>query len=70
MAYTFELDEAWTFLNARGNPVQGRRLTYRLDDGTVISVDVTMPEYSQADVVRAKLEEKIAAHEALKALGA
>lgn len=66
--YKLELDEPWTFLNARGNPIQGRRLTFELGDGTVVTIDVSMAEYRKPDVVKAKLQEQIEAHEALQAL--
>jgi len=66
--YTLELNELWTFLNARGNPVEGRRLTFRYKDGTMFTVDVSKADALKPDVIRAKLEEQIEAHEALKAL--
>jgi len=62
------LDEAWIFLDARNNPVHGRKLTYRLADGTIIEVDVTMEQYKNPEYVKGVLEEQIAAHEALKAI--
>jgi len=66
--YVLELNELWTFLNARGNPVEGRRLTFRYKDGTMFTVDVSRADALKPDVIRAKLEEQIEAHEALKAL--
>jgi hypothetical protein len=66
--YTLELNEPWTFLNARGNPVEGRRLTFRYVDGTVFTVDVSKGDALKPDVIRQKLEEQIEAHEALKQL--
>jgi len=66
--YVLELNELWTFLNARGNPVEGRRLTFRYKDGTMFTVDVSKADALKPDVIRAKLEEQIEAHEALKAL--
>lgn len=65
--YTFEMNEPWTFLNKRGNPVAGRRLTYEYKDGTIFTVDVTMAEVKDKAIVEAKLQEQIDAHEALKA---
>lgn len=66
--YTLELNELWTFLNARGNPVEGRRLTFRYVDGTMFVVDVSKVDALKPDVIKAKLEQQIEAHEALKAL--
>jgi len=66
--YKLELSEPWTVLNARGNPAPGRRLTYRYKDNTIFIVDVTEADALQPDVVKARLEEQIKAHEALKAL--
>lgn len=68
MDYTLELNEPWTFLNARGNPVKGRRLTFKLGDGAVIELDVTKSEYHNPDTVKAKLLKEIAAYESIKAL--
>jgi hypothetical protein len=62
------MNEPWTFLNARGNPVEGRRLTYRYVDGTVFTVDVSKADALKPEIVKAKLQEQIDAHEALKAL--
>lgn len=66
--YTFELSEPWTFLNARGNPVEGRRITFRYADGTVFTVDVSKADALKPEIVKEKLEKQIEAHEALKAL--
>lgn len=62
---TLVQDEPWVVLDARKNPQQGRRLTYRLLDGTMIQLDVTNQEYMQADRVRAMLQEFIDAHSTL-----
>lgn len=66
--YSIVLDEPWTFLDARGNPVEGRRLTFELADGGIMIVDVSHANYSNLDLIVSKLEGKIEAHEALKAL--
>ena len=66
--YKLVLDEPWTHLNARGNPVEGRRLTFQLADGTIVVVDVSHTDYTSKDVILAKLGEKIEAHKALLAL--
>lgn len=66
--YTLELNEPWTFLNARGNPVEGRRLTFRYTDGTMFTVDVSKADALKPELIKAKLQEQIEAHEALKSL--
>ena len=66
--YDLVQDEPWTFLDVRHNPVSGRKLTFRLTDGTMIEVDVTQAEYKSVDAIRSKLMTEIAAHEAAKAL--
>lgn len=66
--YTLQLNEPWTFLNARGNPVEGRRLTFELGDGTVVIVDVSSSDYLKPEIVKARLEKQIAAHGAIQAL--
>ncbi|MBU2060027.1 MAG: hypothetical protein KKB38_20120 [Gammaproteobacteria bacterium] len=68
MGYELVMDEPWTFLNARGNPVEGRRLTFQLADGTVVPVDVSKVDYRNPAVVKEKLEIEIEAHEGLKNL--
>lgn len=66
--YKLVLDEPWTFLDARGNPVQGRRLTFELTSGVIMTVDVSHANYANLDLIVSKLNAKIDAHEALKAL--
>lgn len=66
--YKMVLDEPWTFLDARGNPVQGRRLTFELTSGVIMTVNVSHANYGNLDLIVAKLNEKIDAHEALRAL--
>lgn len=66
--YTLVLDEPWTFLDARGNPVEGRRLTFRLSDGVIMTVNVSHDNYGNLELIVAKLNEKIEAHAALVAL--
>lgn len=66
--YILELDEPWTFLDKNKKPVQGRRLTYELGDGTIVHVNVTMSEYRSPESVKAKLTEAVEAHKAILAL--
>lgn len=66
--YSLVLDEPWTFLDVRGNPVEGRRLTFRLTDGAIMTVDVSHANYGNLELIVSKLDEKIAAHGALRAL--
>ena len=66
--YTLVQDEPWSFLDARKNPVTGRKLTFRLEDGTYVELDVTPQQYRDAKAVKALLDAEIAAHTALKAL--
>lgn len=58
-------DEPWIFLDVRSNPVKGRKLTYRLDDGTLIELDVTPAQYRDAAGVKARLQIEIDAHRRL-----
>ena len=55
-------DEPWTFLNARHNPVSGRKLTYRLGDGTIIEIDVSAQEYLDPAIIKARLLAAVQAH--------
>ena len=65
--YKLVQDEPLIFLDARKNPVRGRRLTFEYEDGTMFEVDVTPSEYKNPEVIKKRLEEMIAAHlEALK----
>ncbi len=66
--YNAELvqDEPWVVLDARHNPQPGRKLTYRLDDGTMIQLDVTRDQYRNTEQVMAMLREEIAAHNRLR----
>ena len=66
--YKLVQDEPWTFLDARKNPVTGRKLTYQLLDGTYIEIDLTVQEYHTPATVKAKLTAEIDAHEALTAI--
>lgn len=68
MTIELKLDEPWALLNARGNPVAGRRLTFVHGDGTVLIVDVTNAEYGDSDVIKTKLAREVDAHDAIKAL--
>lgn len=68
MEYRLLLDEPWTFLNARGNPIEGRRLTFELEDGTVLPLDVTKAEYRKPKVIKEKLQSAIDARIAVLAI--
>ena len=59
------LDEPWVLLNARGNPADGRRLTFELEDETKVIVDVTRADYRNPEKVKAALIREIEAHESL-----
>lgn len=66
--YKLVQDEPWVFLDARKNPVNGRKLTYQLDDGTYIELDLTVQEYHSVPILKAKLQVEIDAHNAIKAV--
>lgn len=53
--------ERWTFLDARGNPTDGYRVTFEMPDGTVDWVDVPKKQYKKATVDKA-IEAAIAIH--------
>jgi hypothetical protein len=63
--YKLVQDEPWMFLDARKNPVQGRKLTYQLSDGTYLELDMTVNEYHNPATVKAKLQTEIDAHTAI-----
>lgn len=48
--WTIELVEPWTFLNARGNPVEGYRVTFRTVWGDVSYVDISRQEFEAEQV--------------------
>lgn len=58
-------DEPWIFLDVRKTPVHGRKLTFQLDDGTNVELDLTMQEYRTPATVKARLATEITAHDAL-----
>lgn len=60
--FTLVQDEPWIFLDVRKNPINGRKLTYRVEDGTVIEINVTMHEYGNVEAVKGKLRETLNAH--------
>ncbi len=66
--YKIDTDEPWTFLDAKLSPVHGRRLTFVLDTGEVVMVNVTMTEYRNPDALKAKVEKEIAATQSVKEL--
>lgn len=60
------VDDPSMFLDDRGNPRTGRKLIFRLEDETAVEINLTMVEYRNPEVVKAKLTEMVAAHNALK----
>jgi hypothetical protein len=68
MKYKIMMRERWTFLNSRGNPVDGYRITFMLEDGTVDWVDIPEKQYNP-DAVESAIQEKIIRHEAVLGLG-
>ena len=68
--YTLELDEPWTFLNARGIPVEGHRLTVITEDDVTLTIDLTPQEYANPEKAKAKVEKRVAESKAIReALG-
>ncbi len=70
MKFELKLDEPTTFLNERNNPVKGHHLTFELEDGTMVYLDVSRNVYLDQDKVLALVNEQIDAHERLLGLGA
>ena len=68
LTYKLVQDEPWVFLDARKNPVNGRKLTYQLSDSTYVELDVTMQEYHTPAAVKAKLQAELDAHQAILGL--
>lgn len=64
MKYMIGKRERTNFLDNRGRAVDGYRIWYRMEDGTVDYVEVEKGDFS-ADKVRAMIEEEVALHEAL-----
>jgi hypothetical protein len=60
--------ERWTFLDARSNPVNGYRVTFRMEDGTIDFVDIREHELDPK-IVGPMIEEKIIRHQAIRELG-
>jgi len=63
------VDDPSMFLDDRGNPRTGRKLIFRGEDETSYEVNLTMQEYRDPAIVRARLTELVLAHNALKSLG-
>ena len=59
------VDDPSMFLDDRGNPRTGRKLIFRGPDETSYEVNLTMAEYRDPAVVKAKLTELVTAHNAL-----
>jgi hypothetical protein len=68
MKYKIMMRERWTFLNSRGNPVDGYRITFMLEDGTVDWVDIPEKQFNP-DAVEQAIQEKIIRHESVLGLG-
>lgn len=64
MEYTIGKRERTNFLDQRGVAVDGYRIYYTMEDGTVDYVEVEKTNAS-ADTIHAMIEEEIALHEAL-----
>ena len=62
LSYRLVQDEPWVFLDARKNPVNGRKLTYQLSDGTYLELDASMQEYANPSVLKPRLAALIKAH--------
>lgn len=60
------VDDPNMFLDERGNPRTGRKLIFRLEDETAVEINLTMVEYRNPAIVKEKLTEMVAAHNALK----
>jgi hypothetical protein len=60
------VDDPSMFLDDRGNPRTGRKLIFRGEDETSYEVNLTMQEYRDPAVTKAKLTELVTAHNALK----
>lgn len=63
MFYQVVMRERQLFLDARNNPVNGYRVTFEMADGSVDWVDVSENMYLDPEFVKAKIEEKIEAHD-------
>lgn len=68
IAYRILNVEPWTFLDVRGNPTPGFRITYTFEGGFVDFVDVAERSYGP-EAVKAAIEERIAKHIGVLALG-
>lgn len=53
MEYTIIQTERTTFLDARSNPVDGYRVTFRMADGAIDWVDVPKGQYDKGTVALA-----------------
>ena len=62
LSYKLVQDEPWVFLDVRKNPVNGRKLTYQLSDGTYLELDASMQEYANPTVLKPRLQALIKAH--------
>lgn len=61
MEYTLGKRERTSFLDDTGHAVDGYRIYYKMDDGTVDYVEIEKSQYS-ADNVRAAIEAEIEEH--------
>lgn len=60
------VDDPSMYLDDRGNPRTGRKLIFRGEDETSYEVNLTMVEYRDPAVVKARLIDLVNAHNALK----
>lgn len=65
MKYEIKLVERVTFLNDRLNPVDGYRVTFELEDGTIDWVDLPKASYNKANVEKA-IAEAVKIHSEVK----
>ena len=68
MGFEIIMQERWTYLNAQSNPVDGYRITFRMDDGTVDHVLLREGEL-EPEAVMDRIADKIARHQAIAQLG-
>jgi len=69
IAYEVTNVEPWTFLDDRGNPVPGYKVTFVYEGGFVDWVDIAAKVYG-AETVKVAIERKITEHVKVLTLGA
>ena len=68
IAYEVINVEPWTFLDARGNPVAGYKVTFTYEGGFVDWIDIPEKTYNAANV-KAAIQNKISKHIEVLTLG-